>query len=486
MDQPVPPPQIEGYEILNEVAAAGQGRVWRARQLSTRRVVALKVPRGDLLRSRAALTRFEREVELTARLSHLNIARIYDSGIHQGLYYYAMELIDGVWLDTYVREHSLSQPEILGLMRTICDAIQHAHQNGVLHRDLKPSNILVTPDGQPHVVDFGLARAVAGSNPAGTTSLDGEVTGTPAYMSPEQAAGLRDQLDTRTDVYSLGVVFYRLITGGFPYEVSTSMLQTLRNIQECDPIRPSKIVPRLDRDIEAILLTALAKEPERRYQSVAELRGDLERYLAGKPILARCDSSLYLLRKMIVRHRYTSTVAALLLVIVLGFLCFSLQLGARLRQTRRELGAEKKSSVERTAEFMRYAQLGMFVKFLDAWHRADRQSAEFFAQPFARGTREAVAVQFLNDPRPLADKIPEFRQRLQAHEPCFVEFIIAEHYLKDGNVPQARGAYQVCLSHPDLKQEDPWLEVLIRGRLGGLTGRGGSVGPPAPGEGGGP
>lgn len=211
--QPVPPPQIEGYEILDELAAAGQGRVWRGRQLSTRREVALKVPRVDLLRSRVALTRFEREVELTARLSHPNIARIYDSGIHQGLYYYAMELIDGMWLDAYVGQHELSPRQILGLMRTICDAIQHAHQNGVIHRDIKPSNILVTKDGQPHVVDFGLAMAVAGGDTAGTMSIEGEVTGTPAYVSPEQATGLHEQLDTRTDVYSPGIVFYKLVTG---------------------------------------------------------------------------------------------------------------------------------------------------------------------------------------------------------------------------------------------------------------------------------
>ncbi len=479
VSEPVPPPQIEGYEILGELAAAGQGRVWRARQLSTRREVALKVPRVDLLRSRKALTRFEREVELTARLSHPNIAQIYDSGLHQGLYYYAMELIDGVWLDTYAAENHLSWWQILKLMQSICDAIQHAHQNGVIHRDLKPSNILVTKDGQPHVVDFGLAVAVAGGESAGITSIEGEVTGTPAYMSPEQAAGLHEQLDTRTDVYSLGVIFYRLITGSFPYDVSTSMLQTLQNIRERDPVRPSRIVRHLDRDIEAIILKALDKEPDRRYQSVAELKGDIERRRAGLPILARSDSSLYVLRKVVAKHRYASAVAALLLVIVLGFLGFSLQLWTQLRQTDRELDAQKELFVGQTMKLTRYARVAILAEFLNVWHKDDQPAAALFARFFTRGTREAVAVQFLADERTLGDKLTELRQKLRADEPCFLEFLIAEHHLKDGNKSQAVAAYQTCLSHQDLEQTDPWLAVWVRSRLQELTAGAGKLGPPA-------
>jgi serine/threonine protein kinase len=464
-----PAPQIAGYEILGELAAAGQGRVWKARQLSTRREVALKVPRVDLLRSRVALTRFEREVELTARLNHPNIARIYDSGVHQGLYYYAMELIDGVWLDVYAREHSLSAWQILQLMQIICDAIQHAHQHGVLHRDLKPSNILVTKDGQPHVVDFGLAVALGAEAPAATVSLEGELTGTPAYMSPEQAAGLRDLVDTRTDVYSLGVVFYRLITGSFPYDVSTSVLATLQNIRQRDPVRPSQKVRHLDRDIEAILLKALAKEPERRYQSVAELKGDIDRRLAGLPVLARSDSSLYLLRKFLVKHRYTSTVAALLVIIVLGFLGFSLELNSRLQQTNRELRQQREFSLEQVADFTRYAQTELLVRFLAAWQKDDAPTMQVLAEAFAEGTGANLAVRFLQDPRPLGDKLDEFRRRLQKGAPALMNCIVAEQCRKDGDRSQAMSFYRACLSDRDLEQRDPLLALWAKNRLHELT-----------------
>ncbi len=468
-DVSLPPPQIEGYEILGELAAAGQGRVWKARQLSTHREVALKVPRVDLLRSRAALTRFEREVELAARLNHPNIARIYDSGVHQGLYYYAMELIDGVWLDAYAKEHSLSLSQILALMQAICNAIQHAHQNGVIHRDLKPSNILVTQDGQPHIVDFGLAVTITREDTTGTTSVDGEVTGTPAYMSPEQAAGLREHLDTRTDVYSLGVVFYRLVTGSFPYDVSTSVLQTLQNIREHEPIRPSRIARHLDRDTEAIILKALEKEPDQRYQSVAEFKTNIERRLAGLPVFIRSASWLYVLRKTITRHKRTCTVAALLVVIVSALLCFSLQLIAQLRQTQQDLVQQKELFVQQSADLRHLAKTTVLAEFLGAWHEGDRRSAALFAAGFADGTSEAIAARFLLDRRPLADKMEEFKQNLKAAEPGFVEFILAEHYLKDGDRRQAISFYQACLSRQGPEPKNPWLANSAQSRLNELT-----------------
>ena len=209
------------------------------------------------------------------------------------------------------------------LFNKICDAMTHAHQRGVIHRDLKPSNILVDDRGEPHVLDFGLAKAATswtrntenGSMP----TMTGHLKGTVEYMSPEQAIGRSDLTDVRTDVYSLGVVLYLLLTEEFPYDVSGSIAETLDNIQNADPVRPRHIVSRFDSDVEAILLKSLAKDRAERYQSAAELYQDLKRWLEGFPIVAKSVSSLYLFRKIISRHRYTSSVVGLLVLIVLSF-----------------------------------------------------------------------------------------------------------------------------------------------------------------------
>jgi len=472
----LPPPRIRGYEIVGDLGEAGQGRVWRALQLSTHREVALKVPRVDLLRSRKALARFQREIELAARLNHPNIARIYDSGTHRGLYYYAMELIEGMPLDEYVRQRKLSTRQTMTLMQVVCEAVQHAHQNGVIHRDLKPSNILVSEDGRPHVVDFGLAITLSRDNAFRTVSADGEVTGTPAYMSPEQAAGQHEQLDTRTDVYSLGVVLYELLTGGFPYDVDTSMVETLRHIGETDPIRPSKTVRSLDRDIDTMVLKALAKDPDRRYQSVTELRHDIEAWLAGLPIVARSDSSMYLLRKVIASHRYTSTVVGLLALIVVafGYVSFDLLLSAQ--RTRRELEIVAQQSAREAAANLAFARQTTLTFFLQAWQDGKVERAQAVAAFFRgeTGSREEKAIRFLLDDRPLEQKDDELRQRLGAANPGFADFIIGEHHLHQGN---RRAALEACQrswnalqksSENQSSRADRWLATHVKARLAEL------------------
>ena len=297
------PPEFEGYRILGRISGrSGQGTVWRAVQLGTRRNVALKFLKAGLFSSPRAQRRFEREVELTASLEHPHIATVYDSGLHQGVYYYAMELIDGVHLDEYVGELDLSRRQVLELMATICRAVQHAHQRGIIHRDLKPSNIMVTPDGQPHVLDFGLARAFVGDRPDATVSIDGEVAGTPAYMSPQQAAGRGDLLDTRTDVYSLGVILFYLLTGEFPHGTGGTSYEIRRRIAERQPRRPRELDKQIDRELESVVLKALAHEPADRYASAGELAADIENYLAGEPLTARPATALYFLSKRLERH----------------------------------------------------------------------------------------------------------------------------------------------------------------------------------------
>ncbi len=317
-------PQIEGYAITGRLGQGGMGTVWKATQLSTRREVALKVLRTGAFASVKAQARFEREVELAARLEHPNIARVYDSGLHQGVYYYAMELIDGVHLDEYVETHNLIQRQILELMQIICQAIQHAHQRGVIHRDLKPSNILVTEDGQPHVLDFGLAKAFLEERAGMTVSIDGDVAGTPAYMSPEQAAGHMNDVDTRSDVYSLGVILYRLLTGQFPHNVTGTRYGVLRRIAEEEITRPREATRGFDRELEALLLKALTHEPEGRYVSAGELGDDIENYLTGEPLLAKKPTTVYFLRKRIRKYRVpvavaTAVLAALIVVAIFAY-----------------------------------------------------------------------------------------------------------------------------------------------------------------------
>ena len=317
------PPQIEGYDATDLLGQGGMGTVWRAVQQSTGRQVALKVLGRAAFGSDREQRRFEREVELAARLEHPHIARVYDSGLYYSMYYYAMELIDGVPLDEYVQQNGLNRQQVLSLVRDVCRAVQHAHQRGVIHRDLKPSNVLVTGDGQPHIVDFGLAKAVLDEGPALTVSLGGDVVGTPAYMSPEQAAGKPIEADTRSDVYSLGVVLYRLLTGTSPHDLTGTRYDVLRRIAEEEARRPRGMAKDVDGELEALLLKALAHEPDERYGSAGDLADDIDRYLTGEPLAARRPTTAYFLRKRLRKYRGRVAVAALVSVSLVGLAVWS-------------------------------------------------------------------------------------------------------------------------------------------------------------------
>ena len=305
-----PAPDIEGYEITGRLGRGGMGVVWSALQLSTRRAVAIKILPNSALASPRARARFEREVELAASLEHPNITRVYDSGILEGMHYYAMELVHGLPLDRYCDERALSVRQRLEIMRAVCLAVQYAHQHGVIHRDLKPANILVDADGKPCVMDFGLAKSLlAEGMPEGATE-DGEAPGTPAYMSPEQVAGKSERVDTRSDVYSLGVILYGLLTGKHPHGLTGSRYEVLRRIAEEEIVRPRLAAQAIDRDLDALLLKALARDPEERYAAAGELAADLGRYLSGEPLAARRPTLGYFLAKRLKRHRAVALTVA--------------------------------------------------------------------------------------------------------------------------------------------------------------------------------
>ena len=318
---------IEGYEMVRELHRGGQGVVYEALQRSTKRKVAVKILLAGPYASKSARRRFEREIELVAQLKHPNIISIFDSGsTKEGLPYFAMDYIRGRPLHDFVREKKLSLEEALKLFSTVCEAVQYAHQRGVIHRDLKPSNIIVDAEGHPRVLDFGLAKLLAG--PIETiVTVTQDVIGTLPYMSPEQAGGSPEEVDTRTDVYSLGVILYELLTGHFPYPVVGKMGDILKHIAETPPTPPtqnwtsdsgvsSRSQKRLrlgecpiDDDVQTIILKALSKERERRYQSAGEVARDIGHYLKDDPIEARRDSGWYIASKVFRKHRFAITLS---------------------------------------------------------------------------------------------------------------------------------------------------------------------------------
>ena len=325
-----PPLQgIEGYRILSEIHRGGQGVIYKAVQDHTKRTVAVKVMIGGSLASSRQRLRFEREVELIASLRHPNIVTVFDSGVLiDGGHYLAMEYIKGVPLSRahlFGREEPLEDLELFQLrvsqFAQICDAIQFAHQRGIIHRDLKPGNILVDRNGVPKVFDFGVAKVMGVLDKAEAT-LTGEFVGTFAYASPEQVKGDPSEVDTRSDVYALGLILYELLTEQHPYPVRGSVSDVIQNITSAEAEPPSRYDSRIGRDLEAIVLKSIEKDPADRYQSAAALADDLRRWMGGEPVEALRDNASYLLRKVARKYRVpillgTTGVAILLVITIL-------------------------------------------------------------------------------------------------------------------------------------------------------------------------
>jgi serine/threonine protein kinase len=410
------------YELLEEIAHGGMGVVWRARQVSLNRMVALKLILAGRFASHAEVKRFRAEAEAAAQLDHPNIVPIFEVGEREGQQYFAMKLMEGGALSGRIsnRKPQISDRETAGLLATVARAVHYAHQRGILHRDLKPGNILLDALGEPHVTDFGLAKqfgvlpsggsATGEPAEAGTPNpltLSGAILGTPSYMSPEAAAGKVKQLTTASDIYSLGAILYELLAGRPPF-IGDSAVEVLRKVVEEEPVPPSKCEVRSDRgkpasrltprpshlspDLETICLKCLEKDPARRYNSAAGLADDLERFLRHEPIRARPSTVgerfVKWARRNPLRAGFSGALLAVSLLAVVGISSQWRRAETALRKSQDSLW---QANFDRAHALRTSHQMGQRVGALNAV----REAAKIRPTPELR--EEAIAAMALTD-----------------------------------------------------------------------------------------
>jgi eukaryotic-like serine/threonine-protein kinase len=374
--------QIGPFRLLQMLGEGGMGEVWLAEQKTPiHRTVALKLIKAGM-DTKAVVARFESERQALALMDHPNIAQVYEAGsTSEGRPYFVMEYVPGVPITEYCDKHRLTMKERLDLLIQVCDGVQHAHQKAIIHRDLKPSNVLVVQQDNkavPKIIDFGLAKATGQRLTDKTMFTElGVLMGTPEYMSPEQADQREQNIDTRTDVYSLGVILYELLVGVLPFEMNTLRVAgldaILRVIREQEPPKPSTRVRsmgdgssaaaekrredsrsfarHLQGELDWITMKALEKDRARRYGTPSELSADISRYLHGEPVVAGPATTAYRIRKYAARHRIGLSAAAGVLLLVIGFVATQAVELHRIR-LERDRATRERDRATRVTDFM--------------------------------------------------------------------------------------------------------------------------------------
>lgn len=337
---------FEDYELVQEIARGGMGVVYRARQLSLNRLLAVKMMLGGYLANSAERQRFCAEAETAAQLRHPNIVAIHEVGEHAGQPFFSMDLVEGQNLAQLVRDEPLPSRKAAAYLKTITEAVHYAHSRGVLHRDLKPSNILIDENDQPRVTDFGLAKRLSDSQPSTNDpqlTQTGQVLGSPSFIPPEQAGGRKEQIGPASDVYSLGAILYQMLTARPPF-VAETLTQTLRMVAEQEPVAPRLLNAGVPRDLETICLKCLEKDPQRRYGTAQALADELGRFLCHEPIQARPAGLVLKTHRWCLRNKPLAITGTAILVLLLVLGIGSPIAAFRINRERRQAEASQKGA----------------------------------------------------------------------------------------------------------------------------------------------
>jgi tRNA A-37 threonylcarbamoyl transferase component Bud32 len=362
-------PELPGFVVLGECGRGGMGVVYLAVQVGLKRRVALKLLKPELAASAIQRGRFRTESTTLARLQHPNIVQVFDSGTHQDRAYIVQEYLAGGSLDRKLSRQPQAARPAVELIATLALAVEHAHAQKIVHRDLKPANVLLTTDGIPKISDFGLAKQVDVQSESGQTQ-SGSILGSPSYMAPEQALGRRGDIGPAVDIYALGAILYEMVTGRPPF-LAASVMETLLQVRQSEPVPPRQLQPGLPRDVETICLKCLAKDPARRYPTAGALADDLKRFLENRPIMARPASAPERLAKWVRRRPATAASLAVALLAALALVAGRIVYEGRLRDTLEqsrasaELAREQKQNADARYRLARQALNKMLARLDD-------------------------------------------------------------------------------------------------------------------------